>query len=153
VPVVFHHFQVEANTVGLCNAYALLPVFVRLANCLDMLTNPEAIALLTERHQLASLLTGIANSDIKEEVSTLLGMYYTAIPALGCEKLIEDKLKKPMMLLRLNDQEEVMNLPCEDEQDQQPKELSIEARRSIIAYTMWSHKASTRYTEPIHEGL
>jgi hypothetical protein len=49
--------------------------------------------LLVERHQLASLLINTANTEIKKEVSKLVGMYYTAIPDLGCEKLVEDKLK------------------------------------------------------------
>jgi hypothetical protein len=108
-----------------------------------MLAHPESTALLIERHQLASLAT---NAAVKEGASKLIYMYYTAIPELGCEKLIEDKLKQPILLLQWDEREEVIDLP-QEEPEPQPEELSIEARRSIIAYAMWAHKASARYVE------
>jgi hypothetical protein len=116
-----------------------------------MLAEPTSTALLVERHQLASLLTNITNAGIKEEVSKLVSMYYTAIPDLGCEKLVEDKLKQPVLLLRWNGREEAIDIPMV-QPDPQPEELSIEARRSIISYAMWIHKAEARYNESIPGG-
>jgi hypothetical protein len=38
-------------------------------------------------------------------------MYYTAIPDLGCEKLVENKLTQPVLLLRWNGREEAIDIP------------------------------------------
>ena len=148
VPAVFHRFEADIRLIELCNAYALLPAFVRIAKSLQMLAQPESTATIVERQHLSTL---VFNAAIKEEVSKLLGMYYTASPELGCEKLIMDKLKQLVLLLQWDGREEVIDLPHE-ELDPQPKELSIETRLSMIAYASWTHKANCRYIEPNSEA-
>jgi hypothetical protein len=49
-----------------------------------------------------------------------------------------------VLLFQWDEREEVIDLPCE-EPEPQPEVLSIEARHSIIAYTMWAHNASAHY--------